>query len=57
VMVRVDTSFRTRVAQIVASTRQAGTTAGASLDVLLLDDKELMRVARNVGLPFFPWKR
>lgn len=57
VMVRVDTSFRTRVAQIVSALRQAGTTEGATLDVLLLDDKELMRVARAVGLPFYPWKR
>ena len=57
VMLRVDTTFRTRVAQIISAVRQAGVGQGATLDVLLLDDKELMRVARNVGLPFFPWKR
>jgi hypothetical protein len=56
-MVRVDSTFRTRVAQIIAGVRQAGVAQGATLDVLLLDDKDLMRVARNEGLPFFPWKR
>ena len=57
VAVRVDASFRTRVNEIVAAVRDAAAGAGAGLDVLLLDDAQLMRLARSAGQPFYPWRR
>lgn len=54
---RVDTAYRARVNDIVLALRSAADRAGASLDVLLLDDPKLMRTARSEGLLFFPWKR
>jgi hypothetical protein len=57
VAVRVDASFRMRVNDIVAAVRAAAAGAGAGLDVLLLDDAQLMRLARAAGQPFYPWRR
>lgn len=54
---RVDVAYRARVNDIVLALRKAADDAGASLDVLLLDDPKLMRTARSEGLLFFPWKR
>jgi len=54
---RVDVAYRARVNDIVLALRKAADGAGASLDVLLLDDPKLMRTARSEGLLFFPWKR
>ncbi len=53
---RVDTSFRQRLNEIVAEVRKAGDRFGASLDVLLLDDPELMRAARACDV-FYPWRK
>ena len=55
--VRVDTGFRQRVNDIVAELRRAGSARGAALDVLLLDDAELMRNARALGVVFYPWRK
>lgn len=57
VAVRVDASFRMRVNDIVNAVRTAAASAGAGLDVLLLDDAQLMRLARAAGQPFYPWRR
>ncbi len=57
VAVRVDAAFRMRVNDIVAAVRAAAAAAGAGLDVLLLDDAQLMRLARAAGQPFYPWRR
>jgi len=54
---RVDATFRTRVNEIIGAVRAAATKAGAGLDVLLLDDPVLVRVARNDSLLFYPWRR
>jgi hypothetical protein len=54
---RVDTSYRTRVNEIIGALRKAGDVMGAALDVLLLDDAQLMRQARTEALVFFPWVR
>lgn len=54
---RVDTSFRERINEIIQGLRQTGDEWGASLDVLLLDDPSVMRTARSEGLAFFPWRR
>jgi|GEM_PF-1158896 len=57
VAVRVDAAFRMRVNDIVAAVRAAAAAGGAGLDVLLLDDAQLMRLARAAGQPFYPWRR
>lgn len=53
---RVDTSFRQRMNEIISAVRQAGEANGAALDVLLLDDPALMRSARAMGV-FYPWRK
>lgn len=55
--VRIDTSYRQRVNEIVGALRRAGDSLGAALDVLLLDDAVLMRDARGQGVVFFPWRK
>ncbi len=57
IAVRVDAAFRTRINDIVAAVRAAAAGAGAGLDVLLLDDAQLMKLARAAGQPFYPWRR
>ncbi|MBX3248306.1 MAG: hypothetical protein KF901_14090 [Myxococcales bacterium] len=54
---RVDSSYRARVGEIVQAVRVAADAAGASVDVLLLDDPALVRAARGEGVVFFPWRR
>ena len=54
---RVDASFRSRIAEITAGLKTAGSTAGATLDVLLLDQRLHSHRARAVGKPFFPWRK
>lgn len=54
---RVDTSYRARVQEIIGALREAGEKEGASLDVLLLDDPKLVRAARSEAVVFFPWRR
>lgn len=54
---RVDTSYRARVNEIIKEIRTTGDAKGASLDVLLLDDPALVRSARSASIVFFPWRR
>lgn len=54
---RIDTSFRQRVNEIITAVRRASDEHGASLDVLLLDDSVLMRAARTQGFVFYPWRK
>lgn len=54
---RVDTSYRARVNDIIQGLKGAADTAGATVDVLLLDDAKLMRQARSEQLAFFPWRK
>lgn len=55
--IRVDASFRNRVTNISAAI--AGVADAHKLDVptLLLDKPNLMREARQDGIPFHPWRR
>lgn len=57
ICVRVDTSFRQRVNDLITELRQAADAQGAALDVLLLDDADLMRTARSEGIVFYPWRK
>ncbi|MEM9068445.1 MAG: SseB family protein [Myxococcota bacterium] len=54
---RVDTSYRARVQEIVRSVRSAADENGATVDALLLDDPTLVRQARAEAVVFFPWRR
>jgi len=54
---RVDTSYRARVQDILAALRSRADEHGASVDVLLLDDPALVREARARAIVFFPWRR
>jgi hypothetical protein len=53
---RVDTSFRERLNEIISRLRSTGDEHGAALDVLLLDDPDVMRAARE-AIVFYPWRR
>lgn len=57
VALKVDDGFRQRVNEIVSGLRSAADRQGASVDVLLLDDKALMRTARAQGYAFYPWRK
>ncbi len=57
VALRVDDGFRQRVNEIIADVRGAAEANGASVDVLLLDDKALTRSARAQGYAFYPWRK
>ena len=55
---RVLDSFRQNVDVILAHTTATAHDHGAvSLQVLLLDDADLMRSARQLGEVFYPWRR
>lgn len=55
--VRVDSAFRQRVNEIITRVRQVADHCGAGVDVLLLDDPEVLRSARQTALVFYPWRR
>lgn len=54
---RVDTSYRQRINEIIAGLRSAADDQGATVDVMLLDDPKLVRDARAQAIVFFPWRR
>lgn len=54
---RVDATFRTRVQELRTALMEAAERGGAAMDILLLDDPDLVRVARANATVFFPWKR
>jgi len=57
VALRIDTTFRTRVGEIIPALKRIADEHGATIDVILLDDPKLMRAARSTQLVFFPWRR
>ena len=54
---RVDTSYRQRINDIIRGLRGAADEQGATVDVMLLDDPKLVRDARAQAIVFFPWRR
>lgn len=54
---RIDTTYRARVREIANAVQQAATSQQTPLEVILLDNPELMRVARHRTLVFYPWRR
>lgn len=57
VALRIDTSYRARVGEIVQAVRAKADEQGATVDVLLLDDPAMMRAVRAESLLFFPFRR
>lgn len=57
VAIRITPEFRQHVAEIHTRVREAGGSQGATLDFLLLDDPELTKAARGLGVPFYPWRK
>ncbi|MEM9194438.1 MAG: SseB family protein [Myxococcota bacterium] len=54
---RVNTSYRERVQEIITELRKAADVASATVDVMLLDDPQVMRDARRLGVAFYPWRK
>lgn len=54
---RIIDNFRANVDAIVTLTQVTGRDHGTPLQVLLLDDAELVRAARQLGEVFYPWRR
>lgn len=54
---RLGASFRQRVNEIITAIRRTAEERGASLDVLLLDDPQVVRTARQLALVFYPWRK
>jgi hypothetical protein len=54
---RVDAGFRARLAELLAALRAAASGLQLALGVLLLDDPEVMRAARRMGVAFYPWRK
>ncbi len=54
---RVDTSYRERLPDIINGLRECGDAMGASIDTMLLDDPAVVRAARSEAVVFFPFRR
>ena len=52
-----DPAFRKHLVEITEKTREASGRHGAQYDVLTLDTPEQMKQARQIGLPFYPWRK
>ena len=57
VALRIDPTFRHKLPQISERLREAGARLGASCDTVMLETAEQMKRARQIGLPFYPWRR
>ena len=57
VLLRVDPTFRSRVAEIEDSVNSVSHRLQAGLVVALADEPSMMKAARQVGKPFFPWRK
>lgn len=57
VALRIEPEFRKNVSKITQQLREITSEHGATYDVLLLDTSEQMKQARNIGIPFYPWRK
>ena len=57
VALRIDPAFRHKLPQISERLREAGAGFGARCDTVMLETAEQMKRARQIGLPFYPWRR
>jgi len=57
VALRIEPAFLKNLAEITRRLREASTQHGMSYDVLVLDTADQMKHARNIGVPFYPWRK
>jgi len=59
VALRIEPAFRkgANLAEITRRLREVGASRFATCDVLMLDTPEQMKQARQIGLPFYPWRK
>lgn len=57
VALRIEPVFRKNLAEITRRLREASSHHGHSYDVLVLDTADQMKQARNIGVPFYPWRK
>lgn len=57
VALRIEPAFRKNLAEIAQKLREIGANRHTNYDVLVLDTPEQMKQARQVGLPFYPWRK
>jgi hypothetical protein len=57
VALRIEPAFRKNLDEITQKLREVGATRHATYDVLMLDTPEQMKQARQIGFPFYPWRK
>jgi len=57
VALRIEPAFRKNLQEITRRLRETSGQHGAQYDVLMLDTAEQMKQARNIGMPFYPWRK
>jgi hypothetical protein len=57
VAMRIDRAFRRHLAELAEQLRRASAEHGFACEVLVLDTLEQMKLARSIGLPFYPWRK
>lgn len=57
VALRIEPAFRKNLAEIGQRLREVSNHHGQRYDVLVLDTAEQMKQARNIGMPFYPWRK
>jgi hypothetical protein len=57
VALRIEPAFRKNLDEIAQKLREIGASRHATYDVLMLDTPEQMKQARQIGFPFYPWRK
>jgi hypothetical protein len=57
VALRIEPAFRKNLDEITQKLREIGKSRHATYDVLMLDTPEQMKQARQIGMPFYPWRK
>jgi hypothetical protein len=57
VALRIEPAFRKNLDEIAQRLREVGSHRHATYDVLVLDTPEQMKQARQIGTPFYPWRK
>jgi hypothetical protein len=57
VALRIEPAFRKHLAELSVRLHDASSEHGRGLEVLMLDTPEQMKLARSIGLPFYPWRK
>jgi hypothetical protein len=57
VALRIEPAFRRHLAEISRRLEEVSAEHGEVYEALVLDTPEQMKQARNVGLPFYPWRK